>query len=188
MRDNTPDPSNPSWIGNYAAIGDSYAAGIGAGTVLNGNGDAACSRYDGATPVLLNNILGAKSKFQFLACSGDESPHVKDQVTKLADNSQDLLMISAGGNDALLSDVLKACVYTPAGQDGCDKAIASTQDAVDHKLQGNIDDLLQILAPKLKQGGIAVFMASSSMRIPMLAAPSPGTGSRVSFPEVTVSN
>ena len=157
MRDNKPDPSNPSWIRNYAAIGDSYAAGIGAGQVLNGNGDTACSRYDGAYPVLLNNILGAKSKFQFLACSGDKSTHVKDQVAKLADKSQDLVTISAGGNDALLSDVLKACVYTPAGQDACDKAIASTQDAIDHKLQGEVDDLLQALGPKVKQGGIVVY-------------------------------
>ncbi len=157
LRGNTQDPTDPSWIENYAAIGDSYAAGIGAGDVLSGNGDVACSRYDGAYPVLLNNSFGAQSKFQFLACSGDESTHVKDQINKLDDNSQDLITVSAGGNDVLLSDVLKACIYTPAGQDECNKAIARTRDAIDKTLQSSVDDLLQALASKVKKGGIVVY-------------------------------
>lgn len=157
LRQNNADPSDPSWIQNFAAVGDSYAAGIGAGEVLDGPGDVDCSRYNGAYPALLQNVLGEKYTFQDLACSGDLSTDVKEQVSKLADNSQDLVTVSAGGNDALLTDVLKNCVYTPAGQDNCNKAIDASRDAIDHKLQGNIDDLLQALAPKLKDNGIVVY-------------------------------
>lgn len=95
--------------------------------MLSGDGGSTCSRYNGAYPVLLNNLgFGAMPNFHFLACTGDKSENVKDQVKKLADNSQDLVTISAGGNDALLTAVLKNCVYTPAGQENCDKALANT--------------------------------------------------------------
>lgn len=88
-RDNDGDPADPGWIKDFAALGDSYEAGIGAGNVLNGNGDVACSRYDSAYPVLMQEMgFGGKPKQTFLACSGDESSKVIDQVKKLADDSQ----------------------------------------------------------------------------------------------------
>ena len=89
LRDNHGDPTDLSWVKDFAALGHSYAAGIGAGNVLNGDGDAACSRYDSAYPVIMHRMaFPGEPRFTFLACSGDESTKVKNEVLKLADDSQ----------------------------------------------------------------------------------------------------
>lgn len=79
-----PDPDDQSWIQKWAAIGDSYSAGIGAGSRT----DFSCSRYDHSYPALINNDarMGQNSnqKFQFLSCSGALSTDVlKKQVPSL---------------------------------------------------------------------------------------------------------
>ena len=158
LRDNSQDPLDPGWVKDFTAIGDSYAAGIGAGNVLNGNGDSSCSRYDAAYSLIVNNMgFGGKPKFTFLACSGDKSGDVMEQVKKIGDDSQDLVTVSAGGNDALLSDVLKACVFLPSTEDNCNSKLTDTKKAIDNDLLRNIDDLLQALAPKVRQGGLVVY-------------------------------
>src|SRR4051812_18970946 len=79
-RADSTDPGDWSWIKNFAVLGDSYAAGIGAGFVLKGNGDSDCSRYDRAYGMIMNQMFGAKADFKFKACSGDKSSQVLDQV------------------------------------------------------------------------------------------------------------
>ena len=65
------DPEDFSWIKTWAAVGDSFAAGIGAGDVLNGPNDVKCSQYSGASSELINIALGPGTRnYQFLACSG----------------------------------------------------------------------------------------------------------------------
>ena len=152
------NPIDPKWVQNFAAIGDSYAAGIGAGNVLNGDGYGKCSRYDESYPRMMQYMgYGGDPKFTFLACSGDKSGDVMGQVKKLEDNSQDLVTVSAGGNDALLSDVLKACVFLPSSLEKCKSKLADTKKEIDDTLQNSIDDLLQALAPKVKSGGIIAY-------------------------------
>ena len=152
---------NPADFGNiktFAALGDSYAAGIGSGVVLTGDGDAKCSRYDGAYPVILNNAaFGGEPTFTFSACSGDLSKNVQEQVTHLAWSSQDVISLSAGGNDAFLSDVLSACVFLASTQGKCDEALAKTKAVIDKELQSNIDDLLSKVGAKLSKDGIIVY-------------------------------
>lgn len=70
---NVVDPEDFSAIKTVATIGDSYAAGIGAGLRT----DWSCSRYDHAYPALLASYEGlANATFQFLACSGALSTDV----------------------------------------------------------------------------------------------------------------
>ena len=70
---NDPDPEDFSAIKTIATIGDSYAAGIGAGIRTNW----VCSRYDHSYPSILANYEGlANASFQFLACSGALSTDV----------------------------------------------------------------------------------------------------------------
>lgn len=89
-----------SGIKKFAAIGDSYSAGIGAGQVRTEPGSGDCSRYDESYPSLLdiNGHLGGSDAhtFTYLSCSGDESPAIKEQAEKLGDD-YDLITISAGG-------------------------------------------------------------------------------------------
>ncbi|EEH35239.2 hypothetical protein PAAG_06286 [Paracoccidioides lutzii Pb01] len=141
---------------NIAILGDSYAAGIGAGKVLKGKGDAKCSRYDGAYGYVLKSLSPRKHNFQFKACSGDTSVEIKKQVDSLKDKSQNLVTLSAGGNDALLSEILRNCVVLPSNENACSKAMAASRAVIDKKLQGNIEGLLKKLVEKMKNNGVVL--------------------------------
>ncbi|KAL9621816.1 MAG: hypothetical protein Q9160_003789 [Pyrenula sp. 1 TL-2023] len=150
-----PDPNDQSWIQKWAAIGDSYSAGIGAGSRT----DRSCSRYNHSYPALINNDarMGQNSnqKFQFLSCSGALSTDVlKKQVPSL-DSGLDAVMISAGGNDVGLSTALNDCVFgwLPRDPSQCDKTLDDTQSKINKDLPGNIDQLLSAVQPKLSKDG-----------------------------------
>ncbi|EPS26948.1 hypothetical protein PDE_01888 [Penicillium oxalicum 114-2] len=109
------DPSDLSFITRMAAIGDSYSAGIGAGARLQGDGDSACSRYDNAYPNLIHTDLRlgdpATRNFQFKSCSGAViSDVISDQIPQISGNQQ-VILLSAGGNDAQLTSILNQCVF-----------------------------------------------------------------------------
>ncbi|CAO2647109.1 Nn.00g080310.m01.CDS01 [Neocucurbitaria sp. VM-36] len=156
------DPSDLSYVKNWAALGDSYAAGIGAGNPLGNllhHEDWSCSRWDQAYPSLMHRSDGFSNKsFKFLACSGWTSIQIKDQqATRLDDNSQQVITLSAGGNDVYLSELLNACVYqiTPGAaiMDNCKSVMDKAEDAIENKLFGWLDDLYTALTPKLTDDG-----------------------------------
>ncbi|KAH7006558.1 SGNH hydrolase-type esterase domain-containing protein [Fusarium venenatum] len=102
-------------ITKLAAVGDSYSAGIGAGDRLSGVDNWWCSRYDHAYPNLVNQDtrLGDKSKrtFQFHSCSGAVIKEVIEDQLPNVDSGQNAILLSAGGNDAELSNILNQCVF-----------------------------------------------------------------------------
>jgi len=104
------DPYDYSWIKKYAAVGDSFTAGIGSGDIYSETDDSyACSRYDYTWPVLVNNYLGASvSKFQYLGCSGAISTGIFEQIAAM-DSGQDLVLMTAGGNDLCLVSFQISC-------------------------------------------------------------------------------
>ncbi|KAF2464582.1 uncharacterized protein BDR25DRAFT_380815 [Lindgomyces ingoldianus] len=149
-------PSDFSWIQSYAAVGDSYAAGIGVGTVLGQPDAVQCSRYDGAYPQKMNSVIQAPN-FQFIACSGHTSKDmIMNQIGQLQDNSYDLITVSAGGNDVGFSDVLKACLFLPTPMSKCTEALTNAEAFIDTSLERSIYDLLNGLAPKLRPAGFFV--------------------------------
>jgi hypothetical protein len=113
------DPSDFSWVNRWAAIGDSYTAGIGAGVamgdmlteeltitlpngLISGHGDWYCARYDMSYPMIVDRLLGGQvDDFQFHACSGDRSQQIHQQAQQL-NGKLDLVMMTAGGNDLCL--------------------------------------------------------------------------------------
>lgn len=100
------DPTSFAWVHRLAAIGDSFTAGIGSGNqlgdVFHDANSWLCSRYDLSYPMLVNNLIGPSiDEFQFPACSGDRSVQIYDQVDKL-NNDQNLVIMTAGGNDLCL--------------------------------------------------------------------------------------
>lgn len=89
------DPTDLTFIKKGAAVGDSYAAGIGAGNRL----DYSCSRYDGSYSnlVALQVVDDAQTDsldFTYLACSGAVVSGVNDQVNKLS-GGQEFIIMSA---------------------------------------------------------------------------------------------
>lgn len=105
-------PTDMSWISRWAAIGDSFTAGIGSGSLYSQRKpDYECSRYDYSYPAILNRYFGPAVKdFQFVACSGDKSVDINNQVINMAVYDQinyikgnlDLVVLTAGGNDLCL--------------------------------------------------------------------------------------
>jgi lysophospholipase L1-like esterase len=105
-----------SYIKSYAALGDSYAAGIGVGKLRTESDAYRCSRYDGGYPERIQDTIQAET-YKFVACSGDTSKDILEkQFKQLGDGAKfDLITMSAGGNDVGFSDVLKACILIPNG-------------------------------------------------------------------------
>jgi lysophospholipase L1-like esterase len=105
------DPRDNSWIRNWAAIGDSFTAGIGSGNLYsNQKSDWACSRYDYSYPAILNRYFGRSvNRFTYAACSGATSQDISGQISTLP-SGQDLVVMTAGGNDLCLVGAVNLAV------------------------------------------------------------------------------
>ncbi|KAF7531582.1 hypothetical protein G7054_g8745 [Neopestalotiopsis clavispora] len=156
------DPTDFSWISNWAAIGDSFTAGIGSGQQL---GDSLtldeewrCSRYDYSYVKIVDYALGSSiQNFQFEACSGDRTGGIYDQVDALR-NDLDVVMMTAGGNDLCLGAMIKTCVIMPwDGEDACQAIIDKAQENIDTILKDNIRQVLEKLDGKIKKDGVLVY-------------------------------
>lgn len=154
-------PSKFPWIRKFASIGDSYAAGLGAGTRL----DWSCSRYSHAYPYLLQNSLfghDSKRTHQFLACTGATSTMILETQVPALDTNLDLITISAGGNDIGLTPILSDCIYQfyMAGEDACEKSMQAAQDNVadEKQLYRNVTELIEAIKPKMNQDHGVVYV------------------------------
>ncbi|KAL1864953.1 hypothetical protein VTK73DRAFT_5582 [Phialemonium thermophilum] len=124
--DDTFDVTDLSYIRKLAALGDSYSAGIGAGNRLGSlleidsqggkyiTQDVSYPRYDHSYPSLVSQdpaFGDTPPDFQYLSCSGAVTEDVLEkQLPKLEPNQQAILL-SIGGNDAELVDILNQCVF-----------------------------------------------------------------------------
>jgi hypothetical protein len=149
------DPYDHSWVRKWAAVGDSYASGLGSGIRL----DYGCSRYDGAYANIINNDdrfgFNHNRSFQYIACSGVKSTDILlKQVPQLKDNL-DLITVSAGGNDVALGDVLDACIFQWRHGDSarCEDALDRSQELIDTVLLPNLNMLIDSLLAKLSYRG-----------------------------------
>ncbi|KAF2733233.1 SGNH hydrolase [Polyplosphaeria fusca] len=143
------DPEDYSWLRYWATLGDSYAAGIGAGS----RSDKDCARYDRSYPQLISmdDRLGTNQYrvWQNQACSGATTENVvTDQVPNIA-SIQDVVTLSAGGNDVGLATILNNCVFRwwPFGQT-CEDTIEATKGKIDD-LGDKLDKMLEAVMSKL---------------------------------------
>ena len=81
--------------------------------------------------------LGFSSrKFNFLTCSGATTETIlRDQIDTLAAYSQDIITVTAGGNDAYLVEILNQCVFewvdaTSSWTNECDAALDKAQGRI----------------------------------------------------------
>ncbi|AEO68674.1 uncharacterized protein THITE_2053289 [Thermothielavioides terrestris NRRL 8126] len=143
------DPSDFSWVKRWAAVGDSFTAGIGSGSPLGsfltdepGNTNWYCARYDTAYPMIINEALGGcVENFQFVACSGDRTGNIYKQIQEL-DGKLHLVVMTAGGNDLCLA---------------CNDVISIAEKNLDNILPGNLKQLLDALNDKMNDNSIVVF-------------------------------
>lgn len=102
-----------SFIERWAAIGDSFTAGIGSGNQLGNmvtlDETWKCSRFSYSYPQIVNQALGSSVKdFQYLACSGDRTDGIEKQAKALK-GELDLVVLTAGGNDLCLVSRIHRC-------------------------------------------------------------------------------
>ena len=155
------------WIKRWAAIGDSYTAGIGAGRPLghritadevtikvpsgldNVRDNWKCSRYDTAYPKVIETQFGAQIEkdggFQSLACSGDRSQQVYQQA-KAFMGKLDFVTFTSGGNDLCLGKTIADCIMLLYGKTSdCETVIAKAQENAKSIIKGNIKEILEAL-------------------------------------------
>lgn len=161
-RDGDINPSDFSWMKRWAAIGDSFTAGIGSGnqmgTVLTP--DWYCSRYSYSYVKILNYAFGPSIQdFQFTACSGDRSTQVYEQATSLK-GPLDLVMLTAGGNDLCLATIITNCILLAwRGEDACQSVLDKAQENIDTILKDNVRAILNALNSDktMRAGGFVVY-------------------------------
>ncbi|KAA8887119.1 SGNH/GDSL hydrolase family protein [Nocardia colli] len=137
---------------DYVALGDSYSSGTGIGEYRPDSGS--CRRSDAAYPALwaASHTVGS---FAFKACSGATTQDVRSgQLAALSDKIG-LVSITAGGNDAGFSDILRSCVF-PASDTSCDAAVNKGIDYVNRTLPGRLDGLYQDIKAKAPKAKVVV--------------------------------
>lgn len=137
---------------SYLALGDSFAAGIGAGPftkISNDASDNECGRTTGSYPYTLTNGFHP-SAFDptmpqwkdFQACSGDKLGNIPGQLDAVRTKKFDVVTLSIVGNDFFFGEVAKQCIYKfgtkneAASQEECDVHL----DRVDELLRRQVDD------------------------------------------------
>ncbi|KAJ6121526.1 hypothetical protein N7512_003991 [Penicillium capsulatum] len=152
---------NFDWVYNWTSLGDSYTAAPGAGKRISDDEDDKCLQFHGSYASILNQICSSREgdgrKWNFIACSGDTTKEIRQQVAWLSKQSQDLVTLTAGGNDAFLSDILGACIYAVLDNKLCEKSQKRSKDVIDSILKTNITTVLNELHPKMAEGGIVVY-------------------------------
>ncbi|KAL6718667.1 hypothetical protein ACLMJK_002901 [Lecanora helva] len=143
-RDDPTDPEDFSAVTGFAGLGDSFPAGIGTGSPYDD--DAYCARGDTGYPNLMNQDarLGDPEgrTFQFLACSGATTKDILERQLPKTGGNQQLITLSAGGNDVGLSKILDACIFqwSPVPAD-CEATIADSQKVIDEELSDSLNNL-----------------------------------------------
>jgi lysophospholipase L1-like esterase len=118
---------------NYVALGDSYAAGVGAGAPTG-----LCWRSSAGYPVLVAGTLGVRLAYQ--ACLGADIRHVREHQLGALGPSTELVTLTVGGNDIGFVPVLIACAE-PAWMRDSDPVIDAALVTLRERLPGLLADL-----------------------------------------------
>lgn len=113
-----------SFIVSYAALGDSYATGAGAGSPqLPPHLDVGCGRFSEAYPVQVaksSSLEIEESQFRNLACGGASTASVlHGQVPHIGDSQ--IATLTVGGNEVDFFAVLNECIYQWRPLSTCEK-------------------------------------------------------------------
>ncbi|MFJ8389441.1 SGNH/GDSL hydrolase family protein [Streptomyces sp. NPDC094438] len=137
--------------GSYVALGDSYAAGVGAGSYDAQSGS--CMRSTRAYPALWT-AAHTPAVFASTACSGARTGDViAGQLGPLnADTA--LVSITVGANDAGFADVMTACVLQ--SEEVCLDRVAQARAYIARTLSGNLDQVYQAVRRKATAARVVV--------------------------------
>ncbi|KIX03421.1 uncharacterized protein Z518_06973 [Rhinocladiella mackenziei CBS 650.93] len=145
-------------INSYAALGDSYAAGVGAGTIRwPPHPDFGCGRYSDSYPRQVANhscLKVEESNFKNLACGGTASSAVlRNQVPYI--RGSDLVTITVGGNEVDFSVILNECIYHWNPTSTCDAELVKARMLIESAvLWNNLDGVISGAIKQLKPNAL----------------------------------
>jgi lysophospholipase L1-like esterase len=119
---------------NYVALGDSYSAGVGAGSE-----SGSCDRSPNAYPALWAKA-NSPASFKFAACSGARTGDVISKQLSALSPATTLVSIAIGGNDVGFSSIMQTCVLDSTSS--CQTAVAAGEKYANHTLPGLLDKTL----------------------------------------------
>ncbi|MFD6174106.1 SGNH/GDSL hydrolase family protein [Streptomyces coeruleorubidus] len=147
----TAQASSLAPTGGYAALGDSYSSGVGAGGYISSSGD--CKRSTKAYPYLWA-AAHSPSTFDFTACSGARTGDVLSGQLGPLSSATGLVSISVGGNDAGFADVMTTCVTQ--SDSACVSRIDTARAYVDSTLPGKLDSVYSAIRSKAPNAHVVV--------------------------------
>jgi lysophospholipase L1-like esterase len=119
-----PGPALAAADTRYVALGDSYAAGVGA---TPDPATGACRRSDSSYPALWA-ARNSPASFTNVACSGATSGEVVAKQVRTVARDTSLVTITVGGNDTGFGPVLATCSTAP-DDETCFRAIRAGERA-----------------------------------------------------------
>ena len=145
-------PAQAAKVNDYVALGDSYAAGIGAGAYVVTD----CVRSANAYSELADALKTVKDVTN-VACGGKTTQDVVEAQLGQLDNKTELVTITAGGNNLGFGTLAAACgpaLVDPTAAPACFGAIATARAEI-ASLQLYYDlvemiDAVQTAAPNAK--------------------------------------
>ena len=130
-------PANAQAAVHYVALGDSYSAGVGAGS-----NSGSCDRSPNAYPALWSSAHSPAS-FTFAACSGaTTSTVISGQLSALSSGTT-LVSVTVGGNDVGFSSVMETCVLESTSS--CVSAVQGAEAKISSQLPGELDSVLSAI-------------------------------------------
>ncbi|WP_280691649.1 SGNH/GDSL hydrolase family protein [Kitasatospora sp. GAS204B] len=143
-------PANAASV-NYVALGDSYAAGVGAGNYDSSSGN--CSRSYNAFPELWSSA-NSPASFSFVACSGAKTGDVLNSQLSAVNSSTTLISITIGGNDAGFASTMETCVLQ--GTSACLSSVATDESYADNTLPGQLGQVYSAIRAKAPNAHVVV--------------------------------
>jgi hypothetical protein len=128
------EPVSCTDITSYAALGDSYATGAGAGSPrLPPHFDISCGRFSDAYPVQVAHSTSLdidESRFRNLACGGASTASVlHGQVPWIGDSQ--VVTLTVGGNEVDFFAVLNECIYLWRPFSTCEKELQRSRSLIE---------------------------------------------------------
>jgi lysophospholipase L1-like esterase len=127
-------PAQAASAVNYVALGDSYSAGVGAGST-----SGSCGQSPNAYPSLWAKA-NSPTSFTFAACSSATTTDVISSQLSSLSAATTLVSITIGGNDAGFSSVMETCVLESTSS--CESAVSAGEKYVADTLPGQLDTTL----------------------------------------------
>jgi len=127
-------PAQAASAVNYVALGDSYSAGVGAGS-----NSGSCGQSPNAYPALWASA-NSPASFTFAACSGAKTTDVINSQLSSLSSSTTLVSITIGGNDVGFSSILETCVLSSTST--CESTVSTAEQNANNTLPSLLNTML----------------------------------------------